>query len=152
MKGVYVLIIQVKQPVKVQIKSLGDTEFVPGVWVYVGSAMGTGSTSIKNRLRRHFRKVKTIYWHIDYLLNEDIEIEKAIWAQSEQHLECELAQSLASNNEFNAGPKGFGASDCKSGCIAHIFKHQSGKAIDDVLTGIFVGLDLQPQSTMDGIL
>ncbi|OLS30239.1 MAG: hypothetical protein ThorAB25_11340 [Candidatus Thorarchaeota archaeon AB_25] len=152
MKGVYVLIIQVKKPVKVQIKSLGDTEFVPSVWAYVGSAMGTGSTSLKNRLRRHFRKEKTIYWHIDYLLNEDIEIEKAIWAQSERHLECDLAQSLASNNEFNAGPKGFGASDCKSGCIAHIFKHQNGKAIDDVLTGIFVGLDLQPQSTMDGIL
>jgi Uri superfamily endonuclease len=152
MKGVYVLIIQVKQPVKVQIKSLGDTEFDPGVWVYVGSAMGTGSTSIKNRLRRHFRKEKTIYWHIDYLLNEDIEIEKAIWAQSERHLECELAQSLASNDEFNAGPKGFGASDCKSGCIAHIFKHQSGKSSDDVLTGIFVGLNLQPQSSMDGIL
>jgi Uri superfamily endonuclease len=152
MKGVYVLIVQVKQPVKVQIKSLGETEFVPGVWVYVGSAMGTGSTSLKNRLCRHFRKEKTIYWHIDYLFGEDTEIEKAIWAQSERHLECDLAKSIASNNEFKAGPKGFGASDCKSGCVTHIFKHQGGKAIDDVLTEIFVGLGLQPRSTMDGIL
>ncbi|MHA2396697.1 MAG: GIY-YIG nuclease family protein [Candidatus Thorarchaeota archaeon] len=152
MKGVYVLIIQVKQPVKVQIKSLRETEFEPGAWVYVGSAMGTGSTNLKNRISRHFRKEKTIHWHIDYLFGEDTEIEKAIWAQSERHLECDLAQSLASKTEFKAGPKGFGASDCKSGCVAHIFRYQGGKAIDDVLTEIFDGLGLQPRLTMDGIL
>lgn len=152
MKGVYVLIIQVKQPVAVQIKSLGETKFASGTWVYVGSAMGAGSTSLENRLNRHFRREKTIYWHIDYLLDEDTEIEKAIWAQSMDHFECDLVQSLASSNEFKAGPKGFGASDCKSGCIAHIFKHQGGEAIDNVITNIFVGLGLQPRTTMDGIL
>jgi Uri superfamily endonuclease len=152
LKGVYVLIIKVKQPVKVQVKSLGELEFESGTWVYVGSAMGDSSTSLENRLGRHFRKQKTIYWHIDYLLDEETKIEKAIWAQSEVHLECDLAQSLSSNDDFETGPKDFGASDCRSGCIAHIFKHQGGKEIHGVLTGIFVGLGLQPRTTMDGVL
>ena len=152
MKGVYVLVIKVKQPTKVQIKSLGEIEFESGVWVYVGSAMGDGSTSLENRLDRHFRKEKTIYWHIDYLLDEEPEIGKAIWAQSKGHIECDLAQALASNDAFEVGPKGFGSSDCKSGCFAHIFKHRRGKEIDGVLTTIFVGLGFQPQSTMDGAL
>ena len=152
MKGVYVLIIKVKQLTEVQIRSLGVVDFAPGTWVYVGSAMGAGSTSLENRLVRHFRKEKTIHWHIDHLLEKDTEIVKAIWSQSMKHLECEVAHSLSLNNAFESGPKGFGASDCKSGCIAHIFVHQDTKLVDDVLTSIFVGLGLQPQVTLDGVL
>ena len=151
MKGVYVLIIKVEQPAEIQIKSLGVVDFVPGKWVYVGSAMGDGSTSLENRLGRHFRKQKTIYWHIDHLLDQDMEIVKAIWAQSTIHLECEVAHSLASNNSFEPGPKGFGASDCKKGCIAHIFMYNDSKMVDDILTSIFVTLGMQPQVTLDGV-
>lgn len=152
MKGVYVLIIKVKEPTEVQVKSLGVVDFTPGTWVYVGSAMGDGSTSLENRLARHFRKEKTIYWHIDYLLDEATEIMKAIWARSKDHLECNVARSLALNTAFTAGPKGFGASDCRSRCIAHIFMHNDRKSVDDILTSIFARLGLQPQVTLDGVL
>ena len=67
MKGAYLLIMEIKQTVTIQIKSLGSVSFAPGEWVYVGSGMGNGSTSIENRLLRHFRDDKKIYWHIDYL-------------------------------------------------------------------------------------
>ena len=152
MKGLYVLIINVEQPTEIRIKSLGVVDFAPGIWVYVGSAMGLGSTNLENRLGRHFRKQKTIYWHIDHLLDQDMEIVKAIWAQSTIHLECEVAHALALDNSFKPGPKGFGASDCKSGCIAHIFMHNDSKSVDDALISIFVTLGLQPQVTVDGVL
>ncbi|MFX1560170.1 MAG: DUF123 domain-containing protein [Promethearchaeota archaeon] len=152
MRGVYVLVIRIKQPITIQIRSKRMIEFESGIWVYVGSAMGTGSTSLENRLERHFRKNKTIHWHIDYLLDEDSEIEKAIWAQTTSHLECDLAKSLTSYDAFKIGPKGFGSSDCKSGCVAHIFKYQNGKEVDSVLNSVFVKLGLQFQTTMDGQL
>ncbi len=152
MKGVYVLIIKVKQQTGIKIESLGAVDFAPGTWVYVGSAMGDGSTSLENRLGRHFREEKTVYWHIDHLLDEDTEVAKAIWAQTMNHLECEVARSLASSNEFVPGQKGFGSSDCKSGCIAHLFMHHNSKSVDDVVTSIFVRLGLQPQVTLNGVL
>jgi len=81
------------------IKSLGEILFEPGLWVYVGSAMGSGSTSLENRLGRHFRKEKTIYWHIDYLLDSDAKIIEAIWAESTEGEGSTFVFTLPLSNE-----------------------------------------------------
>jgi len=148
MKGAYVLIIQVEQPVSFQIKSLGDISFDSGLWVYVGSAMGDGSTNLENRLRRHFRKEKTIYWHIDYLLDRNTEIIEAIWTTSLEHIECDLVQSIAAHNDFIPGPRAFGASDCRRGCITHTYLYKGDKPIRNNLIQIFLGLGFQPNVTL----
>ena len=152
MKGAYILIIRVEQPVNVQIKSLGEIMFRPGLWVYAGSAMGDGSTSLENRLKRHFRKEKTIYWHIDYLLDADTEIEEAIWAESAEPVECDLAQSIAAHHDFKPGPRAFGSSDCRRGCIAHIYFYDSDEMIHDNLIQVFRELGLEPHVTKTGSL
>ncbi|MHA1950564.1 MAG: DUF123 domain-containing protein [Candidatus Thorarchaeota archaeon] len=59
MKGAYVLIIEISETVDIQIQSLGNVSFQPGSWIYVGSAMGAGSTNLENRIKRHFRSEKT---------------------------------------------------------------------------------------------
>lgn len=146
------LIIRVKQPISVQIKSLGEISFGSGLWVYVGSAMGRGSTSLENRLRRHFRKEKTIYWHIDYLLDAYTEIIDAIWAESVDSVECDLAQSIAAHHDFIPGPKAFGSSDCRRGCIAHTYFYESSEQIHNNLIHIFHKLGLQPHVTKTGRL
>ena len=152
MKGAYILIIRVEQPVSVQIKSLGDISFRSGLWVYVGSAMGDGSTSLENRLSRHFRKEKTIYWHIDYILDAETEIEEAIWAESTDPVECDLAQSLTAHHDFIPGPRAFGSSDCRRGCIAHTYFYDSAEQIRNNLIQVFRKLGLQPHVTKDGQL
>lgn len=152
MKGAYTLVIRVDQPIRVQIKSLGEIMFDSGLWVYVGSAMGNGSTSLENRLSRHFRNEKTIYWHIDYLLDADVEIVEAIWARSIKPIECDLAQTLAAHNDFRHGPRKFGSSDCRRGCRAHTYFYQGDGQIQNRLIQVFRRLGLHPHVTKNGQL
>lgn len=152
MKGAYSLIIELENAVSIQIKSLGKVTFQSGTWVYIGSAMGEGSTSLENRIKRHFRSEKTNFWHIDRLLDMDVMLLKAIWAPSPVHTECDIAQEIESRNEFQVGPRQFGSSDCRKGCSAHIFRFMNSGLIDDTIKDVFKQVGLQPSITMDGNL
>ena len=101
--GVYVLRLQVHEPLAIglgRFKKGKTITFLPGEYVYVGSALGaTGSTSLARRLMRHasrsaphpphliqpamldyfqlmgmgctpLAKPKQLFWHIDYLLDQ----------------------------------------------------------------------------------
>ncbi|MBD3406456.1 MAG: DUF123 domain-containing protein [Candidatus Lokiarchaeota archaeon] len=122
MKGVYAIIIKIEKKLELTIGRLGKVCFTPGIYVYSGSAMGQGSTSLENRLKRHFSESKTIHWHIDYLVAMAKSV-KAWYAESSNRRECELAQEMDKSNKFERAIKGFGSSDCKSGCYAHLYKH-----------------------------
>ncbi len=150
LKGVYVLIIETKRTVRFQKRSGDETVFEPGEWVYIGSAMGSGSTSIENRLRRHFRKDKTNYWHIDYLINAATKIKEAIWAESKKSAECDLALSIANHIGFEVGPRGFGASDCQRGCFTHIYLYIGEEQLLEIMMTIFRRLNLHPHITWNG--
>lgn len=152
MKGAYALIIEVENAVDVQIKSLGKINFPAGTWVYIGSAMGDTSTSLENRIKRHFRSEKKVYWHIDHLLDKDVRLIKVFWAQSPVHSECDIAQELESRNEFQVGPRHFGSSDCRRGCSAHIFRIVNGGEVDYIIREVFNKVGLQPSVTTDGNL
>ncbi len=152
MKGAYSLIIELENEVKIQIKSLGKVTFQSGIWVYIGSAMGEGSTSLENRIKRHFRSEKTNFWHIDHLLDMNVKILKAFWAQSRIHTECDIAQEIESRDEFQVGSRHFGSSDCRRGCSAHIFRFMNSGLIDDAIKEVFKQVGLQPVITMDGSL
>ena len=121
MKGVYVLVIEVPEDRYYDIKAMGGFLFEKGIWLYVGSARGEGSTSLENRIRRHFRKEKRVHWHIDALLRHPTNLLAAIWAESTDSMECAVAQSIKGINEVVPGPKGFGASDCLNRCTTHLF-------------------------------
>lgn len=152
MKGAYALIIEVENEVNIQLKSLGKVLLQSGTWVYIGSAMGEGSTSLENRIKRHFRSEKTVHWHIDHLLDKNVKLLKAFWTQSPVHAECDIAQEIQSRNEFQAGPRQFGSSDCKSGCAAHMFRFTNNGVVDDVIADVFKKVDLLPSITTDGNL
>jgi endonuclease-3 len=152
MKGAYVLIIDIDKPVEVQMQFLGDVTFRSGIWVYIGSAMGDGSTNLENRIQRHFRSEKTVYWHIDHLLDRGVKLRNAYWAESPTHAECDIALELDSRGAFEAGPRRFGSSDCKRGCPAHIFRFKSETGIEDAIESVFTNLGLKPSMTTDGSL
>ncbi len=152
MKGAYALIIQIQYPVELQIKSLGRITFQAGIWVYIGSAMGIGSTSLENRIKRHFSLAKTVHWHIDYLLCNDVKLLKAFWAESATSFECDIAKELQSRNIFQVGPRKFGSSDCQRGCEAHIFRFRDYLKIDSVIEEVFKKAGYQPSITTDGSL
>ena len=63
----YLLLLQVKNDIKVLVGSLGYVTFKKGYYIYVGS----GGKNVLKRLERHFSKKKKIKWHIDYLTSND---------------------------------------------------------------------------------
>ncbi len=111
MKGSYVLLIQLPEEQTITIGSLKPIRFHGGYYAYVGSAMG----GVKSRLSRHLRTNKKPYWHIDYLL-EKASIHDAIICETEDRVECTIAQALS--RQFDS-IHGFGSSDCK--CQSHLF-------------------------------
>ena len=150
MKGAYVLVIDLNRGLSFHLKSLGNLSFEKGTWLYIGSAMGIGSTNLENRIRRHFRSEKTIYWHIDHLLNSDSSIRLAVWSESSSPKECEIARSIEKMENVSPGPRGFGSSDCKQKCRTHLYHPIKGMNIESRIIDVFRGLSLEPQITRDG--
>lgn len=114
LKGIYVLIIKVDQDIKVTVGALGEKIFQKGVYAYVGSAQ----KNLEQRVKRHLRKDKTKFWHIDYLLqNKNAKIIQIFHKQAHKIEECHVAIQISKQG---LTVKNFGCSDCY--CKSHLFQ------------------------------
>jgi len=114
LKGVYVLVISVNNSVKVNAGALGSVFFQKVLYAYVGSAQN----NLEKRIKRHLRKAKRKFWHVDYLLDNDAaEVVKVFYKEAGQSEECRIAEKLG---ERGMAVKNFGCSDCS--CLSHLFK------------------------------
>jgi Uri superfamily endonuclease len=117
LKGIYVLIIQVSHDATVQVSALGKLAFKKGLYAYVGSAQG----NLEQRVRRHLRKEKRKFWHVDYLLdNAAAKVTTVFYKQAAKAEECAVARAIGEKGEAVAA---FGASDCH--CKSHLFRVES---------------------------
>lgn len=112
-KGAYLLFIQLNSRTDVEVGSLGEFVFEPGLYCYVGSGMN----GLDQRVGRHKSEDKNKYWHIDYLLEEG-DIVSTLKFRTEQDLECRLSKLISSFSE-KTPVSGFGSSDC--GCCSHLY-------------------------------
>jgi Uri superfamily endonuclease len=114
LKGVYVLIIQVDEDTGVNVGALGRLTFKKGLYAYVGSAQN----NLEQRIKRHLRKGKRRFWHVDYLLsNEATEVVEVFYEQADKTEECAIAGVIGEKGE---PIDGFGSSDCS--CNSHLFR------------------------------
>jgi Uri superfamily endonuclease len=112
-KGIYALIIRLNQDICINVGAFGETRFKKGTYVYVGSAQ----INLEQRVKRHLRKEKRLFWHVDYLLNSDTaKIEKTLFMEGDKAAECKIAQEIGERGE---SVNGFGCSDCD--CRSHLF-------------------------------
>jgi len=111
MKGIYVLFLRVPFALSIPIGGLGEVHFKRGFYAYVGSAMG----GIEQRVRRHLKREKKLYWHIDYLLLRAVPYD-IIVVETQERKECQLAEELSKKLPYI---ERFGCSDCK--CKSHLF-------------------------------
>lgn len=118
MNGTYAIFLRLEKT-RIRIGALGPKTFDNAVYVYVGSAYGTGGLK---RVRRHKavaegeRSVQ--HWHIDYILPS------ADWVKAayvEEQRECETAQRLSGSRV-----SGFGSSDCN--CESHLVQVSMDRA------------------------
>lgn len=120
-KGTYTLMITVSDELEVNVGRLGVKTFLPGCYIYTGSALGKGATSLPNRLARHLKTVKKRHWHIDYLLaNKNVSIEAIVIISSKEKLECKVNQFIRDQTKAKAPIPKFGASDCPNRCKSHL--------------------------------
>ena len=107
------LIIRISKSISVKVGALGEIAFAEGLYAYVGSAQN----NLELRVARHKRKEKRLFWHIDYLLNNEAANVIAVYCSAGlKTKECEIASLLGANAQPIAG---FGCSDCK--CSSHLF-------------------------------
>jgi Uri superfamily endonuclease len=114
LKGVYVLIIQVDEDIGVNVGALGELTFKKGLYAYVGSAQN----NLEQRVKRHLRREKRKFWHVDYLLDSDAaKVVEVLYRQGSKAEECLVATEISKNGEATVG---FGCSDCH--CRSHLFQ------------------------------
>jgi len=113
MKGVYCLLLRLKEDCTIPVGALGPTIFKAGYYTYIGSAL----SSIENRVKRHLRKRKRFRWHIDYLLGSpQAQVRGLGYIETKRRLECQFSKRIMHPSKFSQ--KKFGSSDCK--CLSHL--------------------------------
>jgi Uri superfamily endonuclease len=111
MKGSYILLIDVKKDINIDIGKLGKLQFKKGFYVYVGSALN----NLESRINRHLKSDKKTHWHIDYML-KFADIIDVFFKENSRKEECSLSYEFKKRLHFI---KDFGCSDCK--CKSHLF-------------------------------
>jgi Uri superfamily endonuclease len=111
-KGVYLLLINLKKNSRIKIGRFRRITFPKGFYVYVGSALN----NLQARVARHLNSKKKLRWHIDYLLaSPNAEVETVITRQTEKRIECKVNEII---QKFGKPVERFGSSDCK--CKSHL--------------------------------
>ena len=111
-KGTYILFLKLSSARRIKVGKLGEFNFEPGIYLYVGSAMKGFNTRIPRYIKGPARK----HWHIDYLL-EYAELLAILLIPSNERIEEAVASKLRA--VFSSPVKGFGSSDSSS--FAHLF-------------------------------
>jgi Uri superfamily endonuclease len=114
LKGVYVLVIQVYEDTSIDVGALGKLTFKKGLYAYVGSAQN----NLEQRVKRHLRKGKRKFWHVDYFLDDEAtKVVEVFQQQADKAEECKIAGVIGERGE---PIDGFGSSDCS--CKSHLFR------------------------------
>lgn len=122
-KGVYLLVLNLSEWQKISAGILPDTEFQPGIYLYIGRA----KRNLQARIQRHLKNEKKLFWHIDYFLQK-AEI-REIWVKSGAFGECQILRQIKNLREDASFPaQKFGSSDCR--CCSHLIYLPEGANLD----------------------
>ena len=143
-RGVYTLVIRLSHRTELYVGSLGRVELEAGFYLYTGSGLGRGPLSLRGRVLRHLGRRRRLFWHIDYLLSRpESSVEAVVAAEAEERLECLVNRALLEGLGASAPVRGFGSSDCRSGCPAHLLYTGSSDPLAGVIR-IYRALGLRP--------
>lgn len=123
--GAYRLFVRFSRPAWVRAGRRGRFRLEPGLYVYVGSARRALAARVARHRRLATEKRGNRHWHIDGVLLHG-------WSrlvQAELHPgaeECRLARDLAAAPSVTVPVPGFGATDCRAGCPAHLYRLEPG--------------------------
>ncbi len=125
--GAYLLILTAAEPTQVRVGRLGEFLLPPGRYAYAGSAQGPGGLAA--RLNRHLRPDKRLHWHVDYL-TALLPVTDVIVRVGPAWLECAWVRELLALPGAGTPIPGFGSSDCREGCPAHLVRLPEGVGVE----------------------
>jgi Uri superfamily endonuclease len=115
--GSYVLLFRPAVGLPIRPGRLGAFHLRPGLYAYVGSALGSGG--LRARVAHHLREKPATRWHVD-ALTQQCAVEAVCWVAEPLRIECDWVQLLLGFPGANCPITGFGSSDCRRGCRAHL--------------------------------
>ena len=128
--GTYALLLRVPGRQQLRIGGLGTRDLVAGWYVYAGSARGHGG--IRARVSRHLCHDKKRRWHIDYV-RVVAGVRDVRWTLDRRLTEHDVIASVLSLPGAIIPVVGFGSSDCRSGCRAHLVRLSKKPDLRDIL-------------------
>jgi Uri superfamily endonuclease len=143
-QGVYTLIIRSVRPRGIMVGRRLSIVLERGSYLYTGSALGRGSTSLEWRLSRHMSREKKQFWHVDRILSSDsARLVSAIVARTRSRVECSVNTALLGDSDVRVLTKGVGSSDCR--CESHFLAAKCGLyALQRKVISCYAGLGLDP--------
>ena len=135
-KGSYALWLALEEAVCLPVGRLGMVDFPRGDYLYLGSARGSGG--LRGRLGHHLQGLARPHWHIDYL-RKAAAIRGVFYAVTVEPLECVWSKALSQVRGAQIPGAGFGSSDCRGGCPAHLVCFPEGLVLADVLAVLVQG-------------
>jgi Uri superfamily endonuclease len=118
LRGVYTLIIRSSRPSRITVGRHLTMLLKRGLYLYTGSALGRGSTSLEHRINRHLAREKTHFWHIDRILSSgSTRVVLVVFAKTTGKMECKLNKAFLKDSGIGVPMKGVGSTDC--GCESH---------------------------------
>jgi Uri superfamily endonuclease len=119
--GVYLVLVRRRKALRIKVGALGWFDFPAGWYIYTGKSR----RGLRQRAQRHWSPRRRVRWHVDYLTaapgSEPI---GAVLLASADHAElgeCWINQRVGAMLDGSSVAPGFGASDCMSGCPAHLW-------------------------------
>jgi Uri superfamily endonuclease len=117
--GYYVFLLRLLESVTVRVGALGEHDFRPGWYLYTGRAR----RNLHGRVNRHWGLKPSLHWHIDHLSTVlgSQPVGAVVVPLSADLDECELNRRVGTLVGRRAPVRGFGASDCRADCPAHLW-------------------------------
>lgn len=145
LRGVYTLIIRFSRRCKASIGTQRSALVQQGLYLYTGSALGRGSTSLESRIRRHLRREKREFWHVDRLLVcKSAKVVSAVLAETTGKVECTVNAALLKDPKVGVPFRGIGSSDCR--CESHfLIAERSLKSMRKTVRSCYSRLGLRPR-------
>jgi Uri superfamily endonuclease len=117
-RGVYTLIIRSAQAGRIEVGGRPLVLLERGLYLYTGSALGRGSTSLEGRISRHLSRKKRNFWHIDRVLSSSsVRVVSVVFAKTTSKMECRVNTALLKEPRIGVVARGVGSSDCR--CESH---------------------------------
>lgn len=113
-RGAYALVIDLAQPLALEISRYAGSVLPAGRYVYCGSAYGPGG--IRARVSRHCRTDKKLRWHVDHLTRTGTVVDVLPVPGGR---ECALLAVVLATSGAQVPLPRFGSMDCPA-CPAHL--------------------------------